>query len=171
MLLHAWRQFCHLVTLFGVRTNSLLSFVFVLFTHHSKFGNEDSPGHNSRPELIQHVRVNLVVQVDRISHLLLIPFVKRERSLGLLGLSHGSLPDFLSSRLIFGQDLLVEGLQGGPRNVVCLEFVLQNFRGLLFFASRLSLQPFLANSFGLFWALHKIEGRRHCHIVLAFAAL
>ena len=167
VLLHAGRKFSHLVAFFSVRTNTLLSFVFIFFTHHSKFGNEDPPWHDSCSELIEHIRVNFVIQVDLIPCLLQITLVEREWFLRLLGLRHRSFSDFLPALFIFCQDLLVKWLQGGSRNLVGLKFVRHNFLSLFFFAGCFRLEPLLSNRFGLSWSLHEIERSGHRNIILA----
>ena len=171
VLLHARRKFSHLVAFLCIGANSLLSFVFIFFTHHSKFGNEDPPWHDPCSELIEHIRVNLVLQVHLISCLLQVAFIEREWFLSLFGLSHGSFPNFLPSLFIFCQDLLVKWFQGGSRNFVGLKFVRHNFLSLFLLAGCLRFEPLLPNSFGLSWTLHEIKGRGHCNVVLALASL
>jgi hypothetical protein len=74
--LHAWWQLGHLETLFGHPLDSLLAFMLVPFDHHFESGNQNSPGHVPRSELIQHRVVDVITKLKFLASFLLILLVE-----------------------------------------------------------------------------------------------
>ena len=106
--LHAWWQLGHLETLLGHPLDSLLTFVLVPFDHHFEPGNQDSPGHVPRSELIQDSVVDIVTKLKFITSFLLIFIVEAK---------------WLWQSLVFGQTCLLTLL---PKSLTLVfEFLVQ----------------------------------------------
>ena len=86
---------------------SLLSIMLLLLHHHFKTGHEDPPWHDSRSELIQHVFVDVVGEVESISLSCKISLVETERLFGLLSSGHRGFLILLAAFSLILQNLLI----------------------------------------------------------------
>lgn len=76
MGLHSRGQLRVFGGLLGVASDTLLSFVFISFHHHSEPGYEDAPRNIPCSELVQHGLVNVVHVVRTVSGLLSVALVE-----------------------------------------------------------------------------------------------
>ena len=107
--LHAWWQLCFLVALLGIALDTLLSFVFFNLDHLLVLGHKDLPWNDSGPELLHHLRSDLVNQLS-LSLLFEVALIERERFLGSFGLGHTCFLVFLSSFDVLPLNMLEERL-------------------------------------------------------------
>lgn len=170
MLLHARGQFCSLEVLLSVESDSLLSVMLFLFYHHLVPGHQDFVRHDACSELVKHGLVNIIGQVEAIPLVLLVPLVEGEGLLVCLGVRHRGLFVLLAALSILVKNVLIEGLRGAFRDIVCFEIHF-NIAVLLFFLGFcLLLEPLGADSFlGRAASLAHRKWLWHCDVVLALA--
>ena len=132
MLLHARGQFCSLEVLLSVESDSLLSVMLFLFNHHLVPGHKDFVRHDASSELVKHGLVNIIGQVEAIPLVLLVPLVEGEGLLVCLSVRHRGLFVLLAALSILAKNVLIEGLRGAFRDIVCFE-IHGNIVVLLFF--------------------------------------
>ena len=85
--------------------------MLLLLHHHFESGDQDPPGHDSRPELIEHVLVDVVGEVESLALSREVSLVEAERLLSLLGASSRGFLVLLATMVFFVQDVLVAGLR------------------------------------------------------------
>ena len=121
MLLHAGRQLRCSKTLLGCCSDSLLSFVFVFLHHHLESWDQDSPRDDPCSELVQHVRIDILVSDSCLTLFVYVTLVERERLLGGFGFSDAIFLILDPTFLLFLADLCIQGLGSGFGNVVGLK--------------------------------------------------
>lgn len=141
--------------------------MILLLDHSLEAWDQDPPWNDSSAELVEHVRINILVAKCKLALPLDISIIEGERLLSGLGLGQACLFVGGPATLLFLEDALVEGFCRGLWDLAGLECFC-TFGFLPELTLKCIIFKFLLSDGLLMLMFQESRWLRHCEIVLAF---